>query len=180
MTSPYSSQYDNIRERIEYHADMHGIPRNIGVWQLWQENKFRSSGCSYAGACGIAQFIPATAARYGVNVNDIDSSLHGWGRYMRDLLDMFNGRIDIALAGYNSGENRNEYKAAARENRPINWDIMPQGVRSETQNYVKTIMGNAGALTPISSNNQPSLVINDDDNNALFIIGALLLLGLLA
>jgi len=58
---------------------------------------------------------------------------------------MFNGRIDLALAGYNSGENRAEYRAAASQGRPINWSVMPAGVRSETQNYVNVIMRNAGA-----------------------------------
>lgn len=146
MASPYDPQYASIRSRVEYYAAKYGIPANVAIAQIWQESKFRSTVCSSANACGIAQFIPGTASRFGVNLSDpeIETDLDGWGRYMRDLLAMFNNRIDIALAGYNSGENRSEYKAAAREGRAINWSIMPSGVKSETQNYVKIIMANAG------------------------------------
>lgn len=156
MASPYDSRYAAIRGRVEHYADVYGIPRAVGVWQIWQESKFSATACSYANACGIAQFIPGTAARYGVNRSDVESSLDGWGRYMRDLLAMFGGRIDIALAGYNSGENRSEYRNAAREGREINWAVMPAGVQSQTQSYVKGILRNAGSVSGGSSLPLPS------------------------
>lgn len=62
MAGPFDSQYDSIRERIIYYANLYGIDSDVAIWQLWQENRFRSSGCSGAGACGIAQFIPASVA----------------------------------------------------------------------------------------------------------------------
>lgn len=145
MASPFDQQHAGIVSRIYHYADLYGVPRSIGVWQIWQESRFNPRAVSSAGARGIAQFMPATAARFGVNVYDVESSLNGWGKYMRSLLAMFNGRIDIALAGYNSGENRAEYRAAAAANRSINWSVMPAGVRSETQSYVNVIMRNAGA-----------------------------------
>lgn len=132
--SPFDPQYAAIRSRITYYANLWGIDPVIGIWQLWQENKFRSTGCSGAGACGIAQFIPATAARFGVNRNDIESSLNGWGKYMAWLLRQpyINGDIRLALGGYNAGEGRiQQYKGLP----PF----------SETQNYVQTIMTNAAA-----------------------------------
>lgn len=184
MASPYDSRYNHIRSRIEHYADMYGIPRDVAVWQIWQESGFRSNVCSGANACGIAQFIPGTAARYGVNRNDVESSLDGWGRYMRDLLNMFGGRIDLALAGYNSGENRSEYRNAAREGREINWSIMPQGVRSETQNYVKGILRNAGAsigslLGGGSVTTDPGTVVGVTGSTTMFMLGLLLVVLLI-
>jgi len=135
MASPYDAQYAGIRSRIEHYAAKYGIDRNIAIWQLWQENKFRSSGCSGAGACGIAQFIPATAERFGVNRSDVESSLDGWGRYMRWLLDQsyIAGDYRLALAGYNAGEgNVKKYGG-----------IPPF---TETQNYVREILSNAGGV----------------------------------
>jgi len=134
MASPFDAKYNNIREKITIYANRYGIPVNIGIWQIWQESRFNPNVCSGKNACGIAQFIPATAQRFGVNRNDIDSSLDGWGRYMAWLLRQpyINGKIELALAGYNAGEGSvKKYKG-----------IPPF---TETRNYVKTIMANAGA-----------------------------------
>lgn len=126
-------------------ADRYGIDRGIAFAQINQESGFNPNAQSPAGAKGIAQFIPATAARFGLtNPFDPIASFDAYGRYMRFLLDKFGGRYDIALAGYNSGENRREYENAARENRPINWSVLPAGVQSETQNYVNRILGKSG------------------------------------
>lgn len=134
MASPFDSQYSSIRDRITYYANQYGVDPNIGIWQLWQENKFRSTGCSGASACGIAQFIPATAARFGVDRNNVESSLNGWAKYMRWLLDRsyIHGDYRLALAGYNAGEgNVQKYGG-----------IPPF---TETRNYVNYIMSNAGS-----------------------------------
>ena len=134
MASPFDSQYNAIRERIYHYADLYGIDRSVAIWQIWQENRFRSTGCSGAGACGIAQFIAATAARFGVDRDDVESSLNGWGKYMRWLLDRsyINGDIRLALGGYNAGEGR-----------IIEYNGLPPF--RETQNYVRDIMANAAS-----------------------------------
>lgn len=53
---------------------------------------------------GIAQFQPATAARYGINPLVPEQAIQGQANYMSDLLKMFNGDYRKALAGYNWGE----------------------------------------------------------------------------
>jgi soluble lytic murein transglycosylase-like protein len=138
--SPFDSQFDAIRSRIVHYADRYGIDRTIAIWQIWQESKFNPQAQSSAGAKGIAQFMPATASRFGVNVWDVDSSLNGWGQYMRWLLDRsyIGGRYDLALAGYNAGEGRiQQYKG-----------IPPF---AETQKYVATILANAGNPVPAAT-----------------------------
>lgn len=154
MASPYDPQFAAIRSRVTYYAAKYGIPADIAIRQIWQESRFDPNARSSEGAAGIAQFMPATAQRFGVKVNDVESSLDGWGRYMAAMISKFNGRIDIALAGYNSGEKRNEYMAAAREGRSINWNILPARVKTETQSYVNSIMAglsvSAGTAAGIS------------------------------
>ena len=132
MASPFDPQYEQIRSRIVHYANLYGIDPAIAIWQLWQENRFRSTGCSGAGACGIAQFMPATALRFGVDRNDVESSLNGWGQYMRWLLDRpyINGDISLALAGYNAGEGR-----------ILQYGGIPPF--RETQNYVSSILAGA-------------------------------------
>ncbi|MBO0861439.1 MAG: transglycosylase SLT domain-containing protein [Chloracidobacterium sp.] len=77
-------------------------------------------------------------------IYDPIASLEAWGEYMNYLLTMFGWRYDLALAAYNSGENRAEYQAAYSQNRAINWSALPVGVQSQTPHYVDSILGSAG------------------------------------
>src|SRR3990172_1508529 len=129
-------------------ADSYGIDRDIAYRQIDQESRFNPDACSPAGACGIAQFIPDTARRFGLTDRyDPVASLDAWGAYMCALLDQFGWRYDLALAGYNSGENRSEYRNAFAEERGINWAVMPAGVQTETRNYLKIILGDSDRPT---------------------------------
>jgi hypothetical protein len=92
---PQSEAVDKAR----YYARLYGVPEGMFLHQINGENGFKSSGVSSAGAQGIAQFIPSTAKQYGVNVNDVDSSLDGAARYMRDLYQK-TGSWDGALRRY--------------------------------------------------------------------------------
>lgn len=62
---------------------------------------------SHKGAIGLMQLLPATAARYGVPnpAKSPEANLRAGTRYLRDLIELFGGRIDLALAAYNAGEN---------------------------------------------------------------------------
>ena len=62
---------------------------------------------SHAGAKGLMQLMPATARRFGVSdAFDPKQNIGGGVRYLRWLLDYFNGDLKLALAGYNAGEGR--------------------------------------------------------------------------
>jgi hypothetical protein len=95
---------------------------------MHQESSFKSRAISPKGARGLMQLMPGTAMRYGVtNIFDPRQNIEGGARYLRFLLDRFNGSVNLALAGYNAGEGAVE---------KYGWRIPPY---AETQEYVRRI-----------------------------------------
>ena len=71
------------------------------------ESNYRADAVSPSGAIGLMQILPETASRYGVRAEDLqrpESNLRAGTRYLADLLRMFSGDLELALAGYNAGE----------------------------------------------------------------------------
>jgi soluble lytic murein transglycosylase-like protein len=93
------------------------------------ESGYNSTAVSHAGAGGLMQLMPGTAERYGVRDRfDPAQNLRGGATYLRDLMQMFDDNLPLALAGYNAGENaviNNGYK------------IPPY---AETREYVKRVL----------------------------------------
>ncbi len=114
------------------------------------ESRFRLAAVSPKGARGPMQFMPETAARYGLrNPNDPRAAIDAAARYLRDLLGRFGGRVDLAVAAYNAGEGAVDSFLTGR---PLvlrtGKIINPRGLVTggippypETQNYVAAIMG---------------------------------------
>lgn len=102
-----------------------------------QESAWRASAVSPKGAVGLTQLMPATARALAVDPRDPSANLDGGARYLRQLLDQFDGNIERALAAYNAGPNR---------------VIRAGGVPaiSETRAYVASIVDRLGA--PSESN----------------------------
>lgn len=149
---------------IQDAALRYGIDPNIAVAQLDRESvHFRSHyvygpGRSPAGAQGLAQFMPGTWAMYGVgSPYDPVAALEAWGRYMSHLLSVFGGRYDLALAGYNWGENR----SALRQALSTGQSILSYSIPSETRNYVAAIL-NAAPSPIVSINVVPDVVSSSD------------------
>jgi soluble lytic murein transglycosylase-like protein len=72
---------------------------------MHRESSFNPRAVSRKGARGLMQLIPATAARFGVrNIFDPQQNIEGGARYLRLLLDTFEGEVSLALAAYNAGE----------------------------------------------------------------------------
>ena len=95
---------------------------------MHQESSFKPRAISPKGARGLMQLMPGTAARYGVtNIFDPRQNIEGGVRYVRFLLDLFDGDVKLALAGYNAGEGAVMKYA---------YNIPPY---SETQEYVRRI-----------------------------------------
>jgi len=129
----WSTGNTRIDGLIRYYGTQHGVDPYLIFCLMSQESKFASNATSYKGAQGLMQLMPGTAARYGVtNPYDVAQSIMGGTRYLKDLLKMFNGRVDLALAGYNAGEGA----------------VMKYGNSippySETRNYVRLILQRYG------------------------------------
>jgi len=86
-------------------ADRNALDRALLAAVAKVESNFNPYAVSPRGACGILQLMPQTAKRFGVsNVFDAAQNIDGGARYLRWLLNHFEGRVDLALAGYNAGE----------------------------------------------------------------------------
>jgi soluble lytic murein transglycosylase-like protein len=125
MVTTGNPKYDEL---ITQSAARHGVDPNLVVAVMRQESGFNPRARSYKGASGLMQLMPATAVRFGVtNIFDAAQNIEGGTRYLRFLLDQFNGDVNLVLAGYNAGENA----------------VVNSGYRipryRETQNYVRSI-----------------------------------------
>ena len=104
--------------------------------QMHQESSFHIRATSNKGASGLMQLMPATARRFGVtSIYDPKQNIDAGVRYMRWLLDTFNGDVVLALAGYNAGE------GAVMK---YGWNVPPY---RETQEYVRRITSRYSAIT---------------------------------
>lgn len=120
-----SSQIDNY---LIDSGTRNGIDPLLLYSIMHQESSFKSYAISPKGARGLMQLMPGTAMRYGVtNIFDPRQNIEGGARYVRFLLDLFNGDVNLTLAGYNAGE------GAVQK---YGWQIPPY---SETQEYVRRI-----------------------------------------
>ena len=113
-----------IDEAVERIAAEHSLPPQLIHSVIKVESNYNPHALSNKGAQGLMQLIPSTARRFGVidSFNPIQN-IQGGAKYLRYLLDLFDGSYPLALAAYNAGE-----AAVARYG-----GIPPY---AETQNYV--------------------------------------------
>ena len=130
MTTTGNAAYDGL---VMKSATKHGVDPNLIMAVMRQESGFNPRARSYKGASGLMQLMPATARRFGVeNIYDPAQNIDAGTRYLRFLLDTFDGDVELALAGYNAGENA-----------VVNSGYQVPRFR-ETQNYVRTISAKYG------------------------------------
>jgi soluble lytic murein transglycosylase-like protein len=94
-----------IDQFIVESAARNGVDPVLIYALMHQESSFKRGAISPKGARGLMQLMPGTAARFGVtNIFDPRQNIEGGTRYLRFLLDAFDGDIALTLAGYNAGE----------------------------------------------------------------------------
>jgi soluble lytic murein transglycosylase-like protein len=123
-----SSGNPAIDALVQEAAAQNGLDPCLVLSLMRAESSFNRTAVSVKGASGLMQLMPETATRFGVkNIFDPRENVMGGTRYLRWLLDRFNGDVRLALAGYNAGEGAVEF---------YGYRIPPF---LETQNYVRTI-----------------------------------------
>ena len=105
-TGPSSVEISRLIPIINDAARINGVDPRLIHAVIRAESGYNANAVSSKGAIGLMQLIPATAQRYGVqDIYDPHQNVSGGVRYLRDLLNMFNGNLELAIAGYNAGEN---------------------------------------------------------------------------
>lgn len=95
---------ENLQQVIAESARRYDIPEKLLAAVIKAESNFNPRAVSSEGAKGLMQLMPATARSLGVkNVFDIQQNVDAGSRYLREMLDRYDGKLDLALAAYNAG-----------------------------------------------------------------------------
>jgi hypothetical protein len=143
-----SPSYKQVKHHLREASKAQDIDYELLKALIVTESGFDAAAVSPKGAVGLMQIMPATAERYGVTgdkktplqkkLTDPRTNIKTGARYLRYLIDLFPGRLELALAAYNAGEGAVQRAG----NKVPNF--------RETQNYVKTVMQLYTMLKPPS------------------------------
>ncbi|MFZ3140509.1 lytic transglycosylase domain-containing protein [Polaromonas sp.] len=143
----HSENYKAVSPLLREASTTHGIDYSLLKALIATESGFNTFAVSPKGAVGLMQLIPPTAERYGVTagkgatiekkLTDPKINIKAGARYLAYLINMFPGRLELALAAYNAGEGAVQRAGNRIPNYP------------ETRNYVKTVMQLYNGLAPV-------------------------------
>jgi soluble lytic murein transglycosylase-like protein len=141
-----SPNFKAVKHHMRESAQAYNLDFELLQALIATESGFDANAVSPKGAVGLMQLMPPTAQRYGVRgdaktpiekkLTDPKTNIRAGSRYLRDLINMFPGKLELALAAYNAGEG-----AVQRYGNKI-------PPFKETQNYVVTVMQIYNQLKP--------------------------------
>jgi soluble lytic murein transglycosylase-like protein len=119
------------------------------------ESNYDAFAISSAGAMGLMQLMPSTAAQYGVqNVFDPAQNIEGGVRYLRDLVALYGGKTHLVLAAYNAGQEAvRRYKG-----------VPPY---PETRSYIASIM--RSYKKPVVTAKNPTYMVKDANGKTVLV-----------
>ena len=125
-----SASKGELDEIISKYASQNSLDPDFVKALIKQESGFQTTAKSHCGAMGLMQLMPATAASLGVhNPYDAEQNIAGGTKYLKGLMDRFDGNKELALAAYNAGPGAVKKYGG----------IPPY---KETQHYVKNVISN--------------------------------------
>ncbi len=151
-----SPAYKGVKHHLREASRTHGVDYELLKAVIATESGFDAAAVSPKGAIGLMQVMPATAERFGLagdarqplgrKLADPALNIRTGTRYLRYLLDLYPGNLELALAAYNAGEGA----------------VQRAGLRvpnyRETQNYVRTVMQLYAMLKPPAMKASPARV----------------------
>lgn len=134
---------------FEEAAELYNVPVNLLMAVGKAESGYNANAVSPVGAMGVMQLMPATAASLGVdNAFDARSNIMGGAKYLSQMLQRYDGDIDLALAAYNAGSgNVEKYGGVPPFDETINYISRIRGYMGEDLTTGKTVESNVSSKT---------------------------------
>jgi soluble lytic murein transglycosylase-like protein len=159
--APLNLDRDGVEKLVREAADRHNVDPALIRAVIETESNWNPSAVSRKGAVGLMQLIPTTAQRFGVDdLYSPQQNVDAGVKYLKTLLERYNGNLDLALAAYNAGEG-----AVDRAH----------GVPSfrETRNYVQKVQSayfrpGSGRVDGLFSNRHAIRKTSDSSGRTIF------------